>query len=179
MADVSGLESQLNDIFGKQAPKMPDGGKKFFVDWLPVLVMIGAVLRVFGAWALWSAVHITNGYVNLANELSRTYGTGETVSTSYLTVWVWLALAFTAVQAVLYFMAYNPLKAKAKRGWDLLFYASLLSVAYSVVTLFIHGRGFGSLVAGLIGTAIGWWILFQIRPAYLKGGASPSGDKSK
>lgn len=179
MADVSGLESQLNDIFGKQAPKMPEGGKKFFVTWLPVLAMIGAVLNVFAVWALWSAVHVTSGYVDLANELSRAYGTGEVVSTSYLTVWVWIAMAISVLTAVLYFMAYNPLKAKLKRGWDLLFYASLVNVAYSVVTLFVHGRGVSSFVVGLLFTALGWWILFQIRPAYLKGGANPSGDKSK
>lgn len=179
MAEVNALENGLDDIFGKKAPQMPDGGKKFFVQWLPVITLAGAILSIIAAWLLWSAVHVTNGYVNLANELSKAYGTGETVSTSYLTFWVWIALAFIIAEAVLYFMAYNPLKAKAKRGWDLLFYASLVSVVYSVVTLFIHGRGVGSMIGGLIGTAIGWWILFQIRPAYLAKASAPHMEAKK
>jgi uncharacterized BrkB/YihY/UPF0761 family membrane protein len=169
MADVSGIENQLNDIFGKQAPKMPDGGKKFFVQWLPVLTLIGAVLSVFSAFALWNAAHTVSQLADFANELSRTYG-GNTVSTSSMTFWVWIALAFTLVSAVAYFMAYNPLKAHEKKGWNYLFYVSLLSVAYSVVSIFINGRGFGSFLMGMLGAAIGWWILFQIRPSYTSGG---------
>ena len=166
MADVAGLEKQMDDLFGKQAPKMPEGGKKFFVEWLPVLTLIGAVLSVWSAWALWSMVHTVQGFVNLANELSRTYG-GQTVSTNGLTFWVWVALAFLGIWVVLYVLAYQPLKNREKKGWNYLYYVTLLSVAYSVVSLFIHGRGFGSFLMGLVGSAIGWWILFQVRPAYL------------
>lgn len=176
MADVSVLEKQLNDVFGKQAPKMPEGGKKFFVEWLPILTLIGAVLSVFSAWTLWQSANRVNELVDWVNDVSRAYG-GNKVSTGDVTLWVWLAVGFTAVQAVIYFMAYNPLKARQKKGWDLLFYVTLLSVAYSVVMLFINGRGFGSLVLGLLGTAIGWWILFQIRPAYLGKHAAESTPK--
>lgn len=166
MADVKALETKMNDVFGKQAPKMPEGGKKFFVQYLPILTLIGAVLSVLGAWSLWNTAHSVSRLVDWANELSRTYG-GETVTTSNMTLWIWLALAFLVVNAVLYFMAYGPLKNHAKRGWDLLFYTSLLGIGYSVVTLFIHGQGFGSFIVGLIAAAIGFWILFQIRPSYL------------
>lgn len=174
MADVSSLEKQMDDVFGKQAPKMPEGGKKFFVQYLPILTLIGAILSVLSAWALWNAAHTVSRLVDWANELNKAYGTGETVSTSDMTLWVWLALGFTLVNVALYFMAYNPLKAHQKKGWDYLFYASLLNVAYSVVMLFVHGRGVSSFIGGLIGTTIGWWILFQIRPAYLGKAAGPT-----
>lgn len=167
MADVKGLEKSLGEVFGEKAPKLPAGGKKFLVDYSPYLALIGAVLSVFGAWSLWDTARTVNGLVNWANDLSRTYG-GTTVETSHFTVWVWLAIAFTLVNAVLYFLAYSPLKARLKKGWDYLFYVSLLSVVYSVINIFIDGRGFGSFLFGLIGAAIGFWLLFQIRPAYLK-----------
>ena len=176
MADVSGLEKQLDDVFGKQAPKMPEGGKKFFVEWLPILTLIGAVLSVLSAWTLWQSANRVNELVGWVNDVSKAYG-GSKVSTGDVTLWVWLAVIFTAVQAVIYFMAYNPLKARQKKGWDLLFYARLLSVAYSILMLFIDGRGFGSLLFGLLATALGWWILFQIRPAYL--GKHPAESASK
>jgi hypothetical protein len=40
--------------------------------------------------------------------------------------------------------------------------------------LFVDGQGFGSFIFGLVFTAIGFWILFQIRPAYLGKAAGPS-----
>lgn len=167
MADVKGLEKSLGEVFGEKAPKLPDGGKKFLVEYSPYLALIGAILSVFGAWGLWNAARTVNGLVDWANQLSKAYG-GTTVATSHFTVWVWLAIAFMLVNAVLYFLAYSPLKARLKKGWNYLFYVSLLSVAYSIVTIFIDGRGFGSFLFGLIGAAIGFWLLFQIRPAYLK-----------
>jgi uncharacterized BrkB/YihY/UPF0761 family membrane protein len=178
MADVSTLENKLNDVFGKQAPKMPDGGVKFFVQWLPLIVLIVAILNILSALALWRSVHQVNELVGLANQLSKTYG-GETVSTSNVTLWVWLAIGFVVIESILYFLAYSPLKAHHKKGWDYLLYASLLSVAYSVVTLFIDGKGVGALLMGLIGTAIGWWILFQIRPAYLGKHSEPTAPQQQ
>jgi uncharacterized BrkB/YihY/UPF0761 family membrane protein len=166
MADIKGLEKSLNEVFGEKAPKLPEGGKKFLVEYSPYLVIIGAIFSALGAWGLWNSARTVNGLVNWANELSKAYG-GETVATSHFTVWVWLGIAFMLINAVLYFMAYSPLKARLKKGWDYIFYAALLSVAYSVVSLFIDGRGFGTFLGSLIGSAIGLWLLFQIRSAYL------------
>lgn len=165
MADVKALEKSLNDVFGDGAPKLPEAGKKLLVEYGPYLVLIGAVFSAFGAWSLWNAARAVSSLVNWANELSRAYG-GNGVSTSHFSVWVWLGIGFMLTNAVLYFMAYSPLKARLKKGWDYVFYVALLGVAYSVVSLFIDGRGFSSLLVGLIGSAIGFWLLFQIRPAY-------------
>ncbi|PID31041.1 hypothetical protein CSA80_00330 [Candidatus Saccharibacteria bacterium] len=173
MTGIQKLESQLNEVFGKQAPKLPDNGKKILVEWLPILMLVCAAITVFAAWGLWSAATRTSGIVKLTNELSKAYGDGTVISTNELTPWVWSAIAFLGVMTALYLMAYNPLKARLKRGWDLLFYASLVSLAYSAVTLFVDGRGFGSLLFGLVGTAIGWWLLFQVRPAYAAKAAAP------
>lgn len=167
MADVKGLETKLNEVFGEKAPKLPEGGKKFLVDIAPWVTIVGAVLSVFGAWGLWNAARTVNHLAEWSNELSRTFGDGTTVSTSKLTVFVWLGVALMLVNAVLYFMAFNPLKAHLKKGWDLLFYVMLLNIAYSVVSLFIDGQGLGSFVMSMFFTAIGVWLLFQVRPAYL------------
>lgn len=167
MADVKVLETKLNEVFGEKAPALPEGGKKFLVDIAPWLTLLGAIGSVLGAWALWQAAHYVSNYANFANELSRAYGDGTTVSTSQMTLFVWLGVGLMLVNAALYFMAFNPLKAHQKKGWDLLFYVMLLNVAYSVVSIFIDSRGFGSFLMSLVGTAIGTWLLFQVRPAYL------------
>ena len=174
MVDVTGIENKLNDVFGKQAPKMPKGLYDFFVKYAHVLTMIGAIASMFGAWSLWNATRVTNGLADIANELNKAYGGREVVSTNELTLFVWLAVAFSVVSALVYFMAYAPLKEHKKTGWNYLFYVSLLSVAYSVLMLFVDGQGFGSFIFGLVFTAIGFWILFQIRPAYLGKAAGSS-----
>jgi len=43
-------------------------------------------------------------------------------------------------------------------GWNLLFYAQLVSLASSLVT--------GSIIGGLVGALISLYILFQVRPLY-------------
>jgi hypothetical protein len=63
-------------------------------------------------------------------------------------------------------MAYPALVKRERRGWDLLFLGSLLNVLYSVVTIFINGRGMGSFLSGLIGSALAFYLLFQVREKY-------------
>ncbi len=165
MAGVKGVEKSLDEVFGKKAPKLPEGGKKFLVEYGPYLVLIGAALSAFSAWSLWNAARAVDSLTRWADELSRAYG-GSGVATSHYTVWVWLAVGVSLVSTILYFMAYKPLKERLKRGWDYVFYVALLGVAYSVVMLFIDTRGFGSFLWSLVGSAVGFWLLFQIRPAY-------------
>lgn len=166
MADVRGLEKSLNEIFaGKSAPKLPEGGKKFLVEYGPYFVLVGGILSLLGAYGVWNAARAVSSIANWADQVSRAYG-GPGVSTSHFTVWVWLGVAFMLANAVLYLMAFNPLREKLKRGWDLVFYAGLLSVAYSIIAIFIDSQGFGTFIGGIIGAAIGFWLLFQIRPAY-------------
>lgn len=164
---IDSIEESLNDVFGKKAPQLPEGGRNFLVQYGPYFVLVGGILSLFGAWGLWNSARQVNQLVDWANELSRTYG-GQTVPTTHFTVWVWMAMAVLLVEAALYILAFSPLKARDKKGWNYLFYAALLSIGYSVVLLFVDGYGVGGFLGGLIGAAIGFWILFQVRPKYLK-----------
>lgn len=163
---IGTVEESLDEVFGKKAPQLPEGARNFLVQYGPYLVLVGGIVSLLNAWWLWNSAHQVNQIVDWANELSKAYG-GTTVSTTNFTLWVWLAIAVTVVTGALYFLAFNPLRAREKKGWDYLFYAALLSVAYSVVLLFVDGYGFGSFLMGLIGAAIGFWVLFQVRPKYL------------
>jgi hypothetical protein len=56
-----------------------------------------------------------------------------------------------------------------------MFYALLVNVAYGVVMLFTNYGGIGTLLSTLIGSAIGLYLLFQIRSSY---GLHPAHKKS-
>lgn len=165
MSFINDAEKSLDDIFVKKAPKLPESAKKFIVQYLPWINLALGVLTLWAAWGLWNWAHIANAWVDYANTISRVYGTGNVVG-DRLTLGIWLSLIVLAVEAVLYIAAFPGTKAKKKSGWNLLFYALIVNVAYSVVLLFTAYGGFGNLLGGLIGTAIGLYFLFQIRSSY-------------
>lgn len=169
MSSLQSLEKNLDDIFVKNAPPLPSNAKRIIVEYLPYINLVLGVLTLLAAWGLYNAAHTVNTLVDYANSLSAAYG--GTVKVSHLTTIVWVAIAFLAIEAILYIAAYPGTKARKKAGWDLLFYALLINVVYGVVAAFTDYGGVGRLVGSLIGSAVGFYFLFQIRASY-------SGDKS-
>src|SRR3990167_9013996 len=109
MAALDNLEKSLEGVFVKSAPKLPEGGKRVLVQWLPL--------------------------VNYANQLSQAYG-GSTVAVRELTGMVWLGLVVLAIEGVLFLMAFSGTRARSKRGWDLMFFALLVNLVYGVLVIF-------------------------------------------
>jgi hypothetical protein len=159
------LEKSLDDLFVKQAPALPAGGKKFLVQYLPWINLILGLISLYTAYVLWNWAHVANNFVNYANSISAAYG-GPTVATNRLSVGLWIGIAVLAVEALLYIAAFPGTKARKKSGWNLLYYALLLNIAYGVVVLFTSYGGVGNLIGAIIGSAIGLYLLFQIRSSY-------------
>ena len=172
MAALDNLEKSLEGVFVKSAPKLPEGGKRFLVQWLPWLNLIAGILTLWSVYALWHWAHLADGLVNYVNQLSAAYG-GTTVGIHRLSATVWLGLAVLAVEGILFLMAFSPTKARAKRGWDLMFYALLVNLVYGILVIFTDYGGVGNFVGYLIGTVIGLWLLFQIRGKYSGKGSAP------
>lgn len=164
MSTTNSLEKSLEGAF-KSAPKLPEGGKKFLVQYLPFINLILGVLSLWTAYALWQWAHIASGFIDYANNLSRLYG-GTAVVKDRLSVTIWLSLAVLAIEGVIYIAAFPGTRAKKKAGWNLMFYALLVNAVYGVVVLFTDYGGVGNFLGYLIGTVIGLYLLFQIRDSY-------------
>lgn len=164
------LETKLNDVFVKNAPKLPKGGKDFLVEYIPYLALLGGLFSLWAAFNLWNWASEVNKAADAVNQLGAAFGV-EPVTTDRWTVALWISLAILVVTATIYVLAYAPLKARKKAGWNLLFYALLINLAGGVVGVFAdsygYGGGFGGLIGALIGFTIGGYLLFQIREAYL------------
>jgi hypothetical protein len=65
---------------------------------------------------------------------------------------------FSLATLVLEAMALPGLFKRKKAGWNLLFYASLVSVAGALVAL--------ELVGAVLSAVIGWYFIFQVRSMY-------------
>ena len=164
-AKAEQLETKLDTIFEKNAPKLSAKARAMIADWAPWAALIVGLWSLLSAYWLWQAATAVSAYVMLANQLSAAYG--SSMMANNMTLWVWLALAVLVIEGLLYLLAFPGLKARKKAGWNYLYWGALVNVAYAVVSLFtINGLGgfFGSLIA----SAIGFWILFQIRSQYVK-----------
>ena len=159
------LERNLDDLFVKSAPALPAGGKKFLVEYLPWINLILGVISLYTAWALWHWAHFANSLINYANSLSAAYG-GPAVATNRMTIGIWLGIAVLAVEGLLYIAAFPGTRDRKKSGWNLLYYALLLNIVYGVVVLFTDYGSVGNLIGAIIGSAIGLYLLFQIRASY-------------
>lgn len=172
MKALESVENSLEDIFVKQAPSLPANAKKVIVEWLPWINLVIAILSLWAVWILWSWAHTANKLIELTNQLSQTYGIDAPI-TNRLSIGIWLGLGIMTIQAVIYLLAFPALRARQKKGWDLLFLGLFINLVYGLVIMFTSYGGFGNLIGSLLGTAIGLYFLFQIKELYLsKAGAN-------
>lgn len=170
MSALQPLEKSLNDLFGKQAPALPSNAKKIIVQFVPWLSLIGGALMLYSAYILWDWANNVSPLVDYANQLSAAYG-GPQIADDRLTIGIWVGLIVLAIEGLLYLAAFTGTRARKKSGWDLLFYATLLNIAYGAVIMFTNYGSVGSFIGTLIGSAIGFYFLFQIRELYSGGKA--------
>lgn len=166
MSALQSLENSLNDLFVKKTPALPDGGKKVIVTYLPWINLALGVLGLLMAYSLWNWAHLADNLINYANSINAIYG-GQIVTANRMTLAVWLGLMALVVEALLYIAAFPATRDRKKSGWNLMFYAMLVSIVYAVLTVFTS-YGMGHVFSSLIGTAIGLYLLFQIRASYVK-----------
>ncbi|NTW26752.1 MAG: hypothetical protein HGA36_00250 [Candidatus Moranbacteria bacterium] len=148
---VAQLEATLDEYMVKKAPfAIPQGGKEFIASVSPFLIIIFAVMTlpvIFLALGL-SAVMAPFAMMGGAYGTGYAWGIGSMIS---------LAVAVTVL--VLEVMAVSGLFKRTRGAWRLLFYASIVSLIGSILS--IHG-----IVGGIVGAIIGWYILFQMKDMY-------------
>lgn len=160
---VKKAEAALEGAY-KSAPKLPENTKESLVKLWPWLALIFGVLQVWAAWGLWDLTRRVDNVVSyLGNYLGGSYGYSGKDK-----FFIYLGIITLLVDGVILLMAYPKLVKRQKSGWNLIFLGSLLNVAYSVVNLFITGRGFGTFLGSLIGSAIGFYLVFQVKDKYKK-----------
>jgi hypothetical protein len=180
---VDKLETKLNDLFVKNAPKLPDGGKKALVTWLPIISAVVGVLSLWSAYTLWHWAHAVDSLSRYANnDLCNAYsvaGCGSGAAASRFSLWLWAGVILIGVEGVLYLLAFPGLRDHKKQGWNYVFYGALLNLAYAVVSLFTNYNSIGNFLGALISSAIGFYVLFQVRSAYTGAKTPSSGSEPK
>lgn len=154
---MAALERWMAPIFEK-APHLPQNIRQTIVDIAPWLALIFGILAIFGlvsAGMIGSIMSMFSifsfGFRNISMLISMLAGLGA---------------------AVLQLLAYQPLTRKEKKGWNYIFYGTVLSVVAALVNIIV-GYGYGA-PGHIIGALIGFWLLFEIRGFYHEGSSAPS-----
>lgn len=145
----------------KDVPHLPVTGQKWLAQNIWWIAIIGLVL---------SSIQLLAEIVRLLNWMSVM---GSYVASYYVTAGItsWaivtslISLAFLAVNIILLAMAINPLRARVKKGWVLLFATWLVSILAVVVTSIISLSVVGvviGLLFGLIFLAVVGYFLFEM-----------------
>jgi len=125
-------------------PKLPKNARETLVKIAPWLALIFGVLGVlagvagFGILSFFSPVAVATGV--------QGYGFG------------FVSAIVLLVSSVMMLAAYPGLNKKSMSGWNLLFWSEVLNLAYGILSM--------SIVSGIIGALIGFYILFQIKSYY-------------
>jgi len=138
------LENELEPIFLGKFPPFPDDVKEFLVKYGPYFILVAAVFMLFGLLAAFGIGTAAIGIGVVA------YGSG---------FMMYIALLIATIIAIIYLMAFSPLRARKKAGWNLMYYALILSLLSSLIQL--------AFLSVIVGGVLGFWVLFQIRDKYI------------
>lgn len=141
---LSQLENILDEYLVKKAPEMPKAWKEIIVQFGPWITLIMLILAAPALLALL-------GIGALLTPFSFVGGVGA--GFSYI-----VNIVFSIVVIVLEAMAIPGLFARSRKGWDLMFYAILLSGVQSLLT--------GNIFGLIVGTLLSLYILFQVKSYY-------------
>lgn len=148
------VEKTLDLYFGQKAPKMSDAIAQAIVQYGPWLILLSIIISIPGYITLLSvfgmSASILPKFMQYAPVSGYMYGLGY----GYAIVSLLFGVAITILNA----LAIPHLLKKAKTGWNYIYYGSLLMVVENILLMNIFGL--------LIGGAISFYILFQIKRYY-------------
>ena len=144
--NMSNLESILEDIFVKKAPALPKNLKEAIVNCGPWLILVSLVFSLPAILAIFGLGAISMPFSYLGGIRS-----GYNFSLNFI---------FTYAIIILNAVALPGLFKRTRQGWKFLFYSSLVAFVQNLLTF-----NLGSLV---VGSAISWYFLFQIKSYFKK-----------
>lgn len=138
------LEKLGEEYLVKKAPALPEGVKEAIVKfgpWISLILMIISAPLILGFLGI-GTLMMPIGYLG-----GLQAGMGYTAS-----------MIFTAVIMVMELIALPGLFKRAKAGWTMMYYATLVTAVQNLVAFNLGGL--------VIGTLLGLYVLFQVKSYY-------------
>lgn len=143
------LEKFFEDLFLKKVSyQLPVKSKEVIVKvapWVTLIILVISLPALFAIFGLGSMVAGLAAY------------SGFVFGARY-----YLGLIVLLVQLVLMAMSISGLMKREMKGWKLVYYGDLISAVYALFSAY----SLGSFIWSIICTAIGLYILFQVKSYY-------------
>ncbi len=146
---IGEAEVELDKIFGKKAPALPQNGRELIAQILPWLAVVAVIFMV-------PSLLLAVGLSALLAPFSIIFASFST-SPSYFGLFV--SAVFSILNIILLCLAIPGLFKRTKTAWNYVFVSQLLAVIQNILMF--------SIIGLIIGCGLGLYILFQIRPLYL------------
>ena len=146
-SEMGKLESWLAPIFAK-APHIPQSARDTLVSFAPWLAIVFGILGLGTLFSIGAFASLFSPFILLAG--------------GFAGILLFANILIGLFAAVLEILAFKPLQNHHKKGWNFLFYATVLSGVSSIIGMLFMSNG----AEGILGTLVGLWLLFEIRPAY-------------
>ncbi len=147
----------------KGLPRLPKELTKWLANNAWWIVIIGVAISVFALFAVIPLAFAAVGLSTVAvSQVGVPYGAAVTSVVSVSWFGILISIVHLVIVTLLELFAINPLKAKEKKGWSLLFAAALVSAVFGVVLPLLAMNLLGAIF-GLFWTAVGLYVLFEIR----------------
>ena len=155
-SDLKGILSQfegiLDEYMVQKAPfALPQEVKEFIAKVSPYLIIVFAVMALP---IIFAAVGLTAFLSPFA--MMGGYGYGYGFAWGFGAI---VGLAVAVITMIMEVMAVPGLFKRTAGAWRLLFYASIVSLIGTILSL-------SGIIGGIIGAIIGWYILFQVKELY-------------
>jgi hypothetical protein len=167
MKQLETIEKPLEDLF-KGLPVLKKETKASIAQYWPIVTLVLGILQFIVAWALWGTLTFFERVYGPASQWAQYYGGIDLGYSSFDRFVIYAGVLTLVVSGALMIAAYAPLKARLKKGWNLLFLSFLLNVPYAVLAIFMDQRGIGTFIFSLLGTAVLLYFLFQVKELYKK-----------
>ncbi len=166
---VSGPLAQVETLFyqwfvAKAPVQIPKAGRDWIVQFGPWITLVIGILLLPALFALFGVIGLASGTMGMYGAYA---GSAYASAISASLVWVWLAVFLLIIELIVIFISVPMLLKRQRKGWLLIFYVDILSLAYGIVSSLTSGYfNLGSLFFTLIAAAVGFYVLFQIRSSY-------------
>ncbi len=161
------IDIKLEEFF-KGVPHLSDSTRTTLANIWPWFALVGGLFQLAAAKGLYDLLHIADNLDKALGSLAI-YTTGSSAGpSSFDKNVIYLGIAMVVVDAVILLIAFPKLRSHEKAGWNLIFLAALVNVVYSVVQIFTFNQGFSSFLGGLIGSAIGFYLLYEVKAKFNK-----------
>ena len=140
------FEAFLDEYMVKKVPfHIPQGGKDFLVKVAPYLILIFSVLSI-------PVILAALGISMFATPFMMLGGYG------YYGVLGFVIGLLTLIVMIMQLTAVSGLFARSRKAWTTLYHVSLIELLINLISW--------NVVGGIIGSIIGWYILFQVKSEY-------------